>query len=191
MSPARLRCRRMPRARRPSPPRSAVTSRNMACGPAAPTTRPRNCSARSTKPRARKCRWRCRRASIAPACFAFKRLATGRRARRDQTHIQRRRLDAAGRRRRQLGLTGLTLDGGGIALPDRRGLVHCQGGRDVRIADCDITAAAAMASGWNRSPAKSAATPSARPRIPRSRLSMHWDYSFSQNTIQDASRQRH
>ena len=39
-----------------------------------------------------------------------------------------------------IGLSGLTLDGGGIALPQRRGLVHCLGGRDVRIADCEITA---------------------------------------------------
>ena len=38
-----------------------------------------------------------------------------------------------------IGLTGLTLDGGGIPLPTRRGLVHCLGGRDVRIADCEIT----------------------------------------------------
>ena len=39
-----------------------------------------------------------------------------------------------------IGLSGITLDGGGIALPQRRGLVHCLGGRDVRIADCEITA---------------------------------------------------
>jgi uncharacterized secreted repeat protein (TIGR03808 family) len=39
-----------------------------------------------------------------------------------------------------IGLTGITLDGGGIPLPTRRGLVHCLGGRDVRVADCDITA---------------------------------------------------
>jgi uncharacterized secreted repeat protein (TIGR03808 family) len=39
-----------------------------------------------------------------------------------------------------IGLTGITLDGGGIPLPTRRGLVHCLGGHDVRIADCDITA---------------------------------------------------
>ncbi|MEV9063706.1 TIGR03808 family TAT-translocated repetitive protein, partial [Klebsiella quasipneumoniae] len=39
-----------------------------------------------------------------------------------------------------IGLTGITLDGGGIALPTRRGLVHCLGGRDVRITDCEITA---------------------------------------------------
>src|SRR5271170_6084248 len=32
-----------------------------------------------------------------------------------------------------VGLTGITLDGGGIALPARRGLIHCLGGRDVRI----------------------------------------------------------
>lgn len=38
-----------------------------------------------------------------------------------------------------IGLSNLTLDGGGIPLPDRRGLVHCLGGRDVRIADCAIT----------------------------------------------------
>src|SRR3954451_8535286 len=38
-----------------------------------------------------------------------------------------------------VGLTNLTLDGGGIALPARRGLVHCLGGRDIRIGDCEIT----------------------------------------------------
>src|SRR3954453_19620527 len=38
-----------------------------------------------------------------------------------------------------VGLTGITFDGGGIALPERRGLVHCLGGRDVRIADCEIS----------------------------------------------------
>src|SRR4051794_492255 len=37
-----------------------------------------------------------------------------------------------------LGLTGITLDGGGIPLPSRRGLVHCLGGRDIRITDCEI-----------------------------------------------------
>ncbi|SDP19527.1 TIGR03808 family TAT-translocated repetitive protein [Afipia sp. GAS231] len=40
----------------------------------------------------------------------------------------------------RIGLSGLTLDGGDIALPTRRGLVHCLGGRDVRITDCEITA---------------------------------------------------
>jgi uncharacterized secreted repeat protein (TIGR03808 family) len=40
----------------------------------------------------------------------------------------------------RVGLTGITLDGGGIPLPQRRGLVHCLGGRDIRITDCDITA---------------------------------------------------
>ena len=43
-----------------------------------------------------------------------------------------------------IGLTGITFDGGGMALPERRGLVHCLGGRDVRIADCEI-----LASGGN------------------------------------------
>src|SRR5262245_40753451 len=38
-----------------------------------------------------------------------------------------------------IGLTGITFDGGGIALPERRGLVHCLGGRDVRIVDCEIS----------------------------------------------------
>jgi len=37
-----------------------------------------------------------------------------------------------------VGLTGITLDGGGVALPARRGLVHCLGGSDVRIIDCEI-----------------------------------------------------
>jgi uncharacterized secreted repeat protein (TIGR03808 family) len=39
-----------------------------------------------------------------------------------------------------LGLNGLVLDGAGIALPTRRGLVHCIEGRDIRITDCAITA---------------------------------------------------
>ena len=90
-----------PRAPRRWPPRSAATPRNMASGPAAPTTRPGPCSARSTRPRARKCRWRCRPASTAPGCCACKRHATDRRARRDQARLQRRRLDVSGRRRRQ------------------------------------------------------------------------------------------
>jgi uncharacterized secreted repeat protein (TIGR03808 family) len=38
-----------------------------------------------------------------------------------------------------VGLTNLTLDGGGIKLPTRRGLVHCLQGRDIRITDCEIT----------------------------------------------------
>jgi uncharacterized secreted repeat protein (TIGR03808 family) len=38
-----------------------------------------------------------------------------------------------------VGLTNITLDGSGIPLPARRGLVHCIGGRDIRITDCEIT----------------------------------------------------
>jgi uncharacterized secreted repeat protein (TIGR03808 family) len=38
-----------------------------------------------------------------------------------------------------VGLINVTLDGGGIPLPTRRGLVHCLGGRDIRITDCEIT----------------------------------------------------
>src|SRR5256884_1880946 len=37
-----------------------------------------------------------------------------------------------------IGLSGITFDGSGIPLPTRRGLVHCIGGRDVRITDCEI-----------------------------------------------------
>jgi uncharacterized secreted repeat protein (TIGR03808 family) len=37
-----------------------------------------------------------------------------------------------------IGLGNITLDGGGIPLPARRGLVHCIGGRDIRIIDCEI-----------------------------------------------------
>ncbi len=37
-----------------------------------------------------------------------------------------------------IGLINITLDGGGIPLPTRRGLVHCTGGRDIRITDCEI-----------------------------------------------------
>lgn len=37
-----------------------------------------------------------------------------------------------------IGLSGLTLDGGRITLPTRRGLLHCLQGRDLRVADCEI-----------------------------------------------------
>jgi uncharacterized secreted repeat protein (TIGR03808 family) len=37
-----------------------------------------------------------------------------------------------------VGLTGITLDGSSIPLPARRGLIHCLGGRDIRITDCEI-----------------------------------------------------
>ncbi|MGL5166820.1 MAG: TIGR03808 family TAT-translocated repetitive protein [Afipia sp.] len=37
-----------------------------------------------------------------------------------------------------IALTNLTLDGGGIKLADRRGLVHFRSGLDVRVQDCDI-----------------------------------------------------
>jgi len=38
-----------------------------------------------------------------------------------------------------IGLVNITLDGNDLPLPTRRGLVHCLGGRDVRITDCEIT----------------------------------------------------
>lgn len=37
-----------------------------------------------------------------------------------------------------IGLSGLTLDGRGIALPTRRGLVHGIGGQNFRVTDCTI-----------------------------------------------------
>jgi len=37
-----------------------------------------------------------------------------------------------------VGLENITLDGSGIPLPTRRGLVHCLGGRDIRITNCEI-----------------------------------------------------
>ena len=37
-------------------------------------------------------------------------------------------------------LVGLMLDGGGVPLPTRRGLVHCQQGQDLHIVDCEIMA---------------------------------------------------
>src|SRR5262249_62104607 len=40
-----------------------------------------------------------------------------------------------------IALTGLPLDGAGLPLPERRGLVHFADGRGVRIVDCDILAA--------------------------------------------------
>ncbi|HET7889133.1 MAG TPA: TIGR03808 family TAT-translocated repetitive protein [Bradyrhizobium sp.] len=39
-----------------------------------------------------------------------------------------------------IGLNAIVLDGGGIALPTRRGLVHCLSGHDIRITDCEIVA---------------------------------------------------
>ena len=140
VSPARWRCRPMPRARRPSPPRSAATPRNMACAPAAPTIRPKPCNARSTRPRARKCRWRCRRASIAPACFACKAArnwsACAARPNSSSTAAPRccrAKAPAASACRASRSTAAAS------PLPQRRGLVHCLGGRDIRITDCEIT----------------------------------------------------
>jgi uncharacterized secreted repeat protein (TIGR03808 family) len=38
----------------------------------------------------------------------------------------------------RIGLANITLDGNGIPLPTRRGLVHCLSGRDLCITDCEI-----------------------------------------------------
>ena len=40
-----------------------------------------------------------------------------------------------------IALVGLTLDGNGLPLPERRGLVQFADGRGIRIVDCDVTAA--------------------------------------------------
>ncbi|MEH2470212.1 putative secreted repeat protein (TIGR03808 family) [Nitrobacteraceae bacterium AZCC 2161] len=37
-----------------------------------------------------------------------------------------------------IGLSGLTLDGGNIKLPTRRGLIHCMQAHDLRISDCTV-----------------------------------------------------
>jgi uncharacterized secreted repeat protein (TIGR03808 family) len=37
-----------------------------------------------------------------------------------------------------VGLSGITIDGGNIPLPARHGLIHCLGGRDLRMTDCEI-----------------------------------------------------
>ena len=37
-----------------------------------------------------------------------------------------------------IGLAGLTLDGGAIGLPNRRGLVHCLGSSDLSLTTCEI-----------------------------------------------------
>jgi uncharacterized secreted repeat protein (TIGR03808 family) len=35
-------------------------------------------------------------------------------------------------------IANLTLDGAGIVLPERRGLIHCQESRNIRIVDCEL-----------------------------------------------------
>lgn len=39
-----------------------------------------------------------------------------------------------------VGIAGLIIDGGGIALPPRRGLLHCLSCRKLRVSDCEIVA---------------------------------------------------
>ncbi|MGH6678994.1 MAG: TIGR03808 family TAT-translocated repetitive protein, partial [Bradyrhizobium sp.] len=39
-----------------------------------------------------------------------------------------------------VGIAGLILDGGGIPLPPRRGLLHCLSCRKLRVSDCEIVA---------------------------------------------------
>ncbi len=42
-----------------------------------------------------------------------------------------------------LTLSGITVDGGGVALAARRGLIHCLGSRNLRITDCEIVGSGA------------------------------------------------
>ena len=76
--------------------------RNMACGLAVPTTKQKFCSARSTKPRARRSRSRCRLASIAPACCGLSNGTQIIGVRGATTiDVHRRRVDVSRRRRRR------------------------------------------------------------------------------------------
>ncbi len=47
-----------------------------------------------------------------------------------------------------IALSGLTLDGLGIPLPQRRGLVHCTNGKGVRMTDCDVDVRSAARGIW-------------------------------------------
>lgn len=49
----------------------------------------------------------------------------------------------ASERAANVSLTGLTLDGSTIAMPARRGLFHCDNGRDIRVVDCEFINAGA------------------------------------------------
>ncbi len=112
----------------------------MASTPAAPTTRPKRCNARSTKPRAREVPL-----ALPPGVYRTSqlRLQSGtqlvgvRGATRFIFNGGASMLSGEGAS--GVGLVNITFDGGGIPLPTRRGLVHCLGGRDIRITDCEIT----------------------------------------------------
>ena len=171
----RRRCRRRAgdvagrRARRAAHlQRSGATPRNMACGPAAPTIRPAICSARSMKPRARRCRWRCRRASIAPACCACQ-------AARNWSACAARPSSCSAaaprccRAKAPAASACQASRSTAAASRCRRGAAWCIASADAMSASpiARSPAAAATASGWSRSPATSPATSSPRSRPPR------------------------
>ena len=100
-----------------------------------------------------------------------KRHATGRRARRDQTRLQRRRLDAAERRRRPASAYPASRSTA-AAFRCRRGAAWCIASADATSASpiARSSAAAATASGSSRSPATSAATSFTEHRDHRGRV---------------------
>ncbi len=125
------RCSRRP-VRQPTPPRSG-------CGRMRRTINRRRCSAPSTTPRPRARCCICRPVFIAPARCTCRPMPPSP-ASPELTRI----VMAGGPRccRPPAATTsrshGLILDGAGIPLPERRGLVHLTQGRALRIADCEI-----------------------------------------------------
>ncbi len=106
-----------------------------------PTIRPGFCSARSTRPRGRRFRSRCRRAFTAPGCCACK---TARNwseyAGANQTGLQRRRLDVSGRRRGPASALSTSRSMVAALRWPGTGAASCiaSAGRDIRITDCEI-----------------------------------------------------
>lgn len=86
-----------------------------------------------------------------------------------------------------IALTGLTLDGAGIKLAERRGLVHFQNGLDVRIQDCDIVGSGGYAI-WFESIAGEVSGNTIRKTANTAFTSFDaLGLLVAQNTIQDAS----
>ena len=128
--------RRPPRRRSPH---SASTPAISACAPAVRTTRAAHCSAPSTRPRARARRSPSRPASIARGNLklpAGAQLIGARGATRivltDGPSL------VAAQGADHVTLSGLVLDGGRRALPERRGLLQLESCRSIKIADCEI-----------------------------------------------------
>jgi uncharacterized secreted repeat protein (TIGR03808 family) len=73
-----------------------------------------------------------------------------------------------------VGLTGITFDGGGIAAAGAARPVHCLGGRDVRIADCEISGSGGNGIWLEQVSATSPAISSGRSRPPPWYRSTRW-----------------